>query len=402
MSLETPRINLNYNESDNSSSSGPKLSLPSLHDATSPVSSPNAIDNVLNQFGYRYLGKITDTIQGELILAETVISEHHKAVRQVAIKRTSKDLYANKIMREDDGTNFVLDEDILQESLLLYKSTITNKCPGGYLCQFIECFHSETDYYLAMEYISSRTTLREFVQKGHQYIMQGMLEKKEWVRIVKFITWQLVVTLHYLHNTMNIAHLDLSMDNIMVRGGEFVLKDNQIKIERSVNIKIIDFGLATSVEQEDDCCIVQHPAFSLTEKCPQIFNDEVYSAKKADIWSLGLIIFQMMFNCIPYKKQTDTDSRYGWLARGKLVEVLRRENPSTMPVTVKLVAFLKDTLAFNEKKRANIADVLRHGYLQSYYQRYKADFERMTSPKNKVEDKEQESRGKKSKDSRTE
>jgi len=126
------------------------------------------------------------------------------------------------------------------------------------------------------------------------------------------------------------------------------------------------------------------------------------SAKKADIWSLGLIIFQMMFNCIPYKKQTDTDSRYGWLARGKLVEVLRRENPSTMPVTVKLVAFLKDTLAFNEKKRANIADVLRHGYLQSYYQRYKADFERMTSPKNKVDNKEQESRGKDSKDSRTE
>ena len=68
----------------------------------------------------------------------------------------------------------------------------------------------------------------------------------------------------------------------MVRGGEFVLKDNQIKIERSVNIKIIDFGLATSVEQEDDCCIVQHPAFSLTEKCPQIFNDEVYSAKKVE------------------------------------------------------------------------------------------------------------------------
>ena len=62
-------------------------------------------------------------------------------------------------------------------------------------------------------------------------------------------------------------------------------------------------------------------------------NGKYFNCTQADIWSLGLIIFQMMFNCIPYKKQTDTDSRYGWLARGKLVEVLRRENPSTMPVT---------------------------------------------------------------------
>lgn len=51
-----------------------------------------------------------------------------------------------------------------------------------------------------------------------------------------------------------------------------------------------------------------------------------------------------------------------------------------MPVTVKLVKFLRDTLHFTEKKRVDISDVLSHPYLQSYYQRYKADFEKKTSP----------------------
>ena len=68
----------------------------------------------------------------------------------------------------------------------------------------------------------------------------------------------------------------------MVQGGEFVFADNEIKINRGVNIKLIDFGLATLIEEGRNCEI-QHPAFSLTEKCPQIFNDESYSATKVEI-----------------------------------------------------------------------------------------------------------------------
>ena len=59
-------------------------------------------------------------------------------------------------------------------------------------------------------------------------------------------------------------------------------------------------------------------------------------------------------------------------------------------LTVKLVAFLKSTLAYNEKKRADISDILRNPYLQSYYQRYKADFERMLSPKSQKQESQRE------------
>jgi len=150
-------------------------------------------------------------------------------------------------------------------------------------------------------------------------------------------------------------------------------------------------GMATAFE-EDQICNKQHSAFSLTEKAPEIFHDETYSAPKADIWSLGLILFQMMFHCTPYSKQMESDSRYCWLARGKMVEVIRRKNPSTMPVTVKLVKFLKDTLQFTEKKRVDISAVLNHAYLQSYYQRYKADFEKnaSVSPKENAGEKKSE------------
>jgi len=369
MSHQIPNIKVQC-----SSSSSEPLSLPALTDPSgSSEATPIDEVSVLNQFGYRPLGKICDTLQGELIIAETLPSEH-KPSKTVAIKRTSKELYAAKVTRDADGTNFVVDEDILSECLLLHRATVTNKCPGGYICQFIHSFHSNSDYYLVMEYVSSRTTLRDFVRKAHDFIAKGLLDKKEWIRIVKFISWQLVVTLHYLHNTLKIAHNDLTMDNVMVQGGEFVFAGDGIRIQRDVNIKVVDFGLATFI-LPTRFCEIQHPAFSLTAKCPQIFNDEIYDAAKADIWSLGQLVFCMMFRCAPFSKQTASDSRYCWLSRGQIVEVIRRKNPSSMPVTVRLVALLRDTMQFKEKRRADISSVLRHGYLKSYYQRYKADFE---------------------------
>ena len=75
----------------------------------------------------------------------------------------------------------------------------------------LNSFESSTDYYLVMEYIESQVTLQEFCHKAHEYIQRGILDRKEWNKILKFISWQLVATIYYMHNSLNIAHLDLTM-----------------------------------------------------------------------------------------------------------------------------------------------------------------------------------------------
>lgn len=265
--------------------------------------------------------------------------------------------------------------------MLLYNATIKRKCPGGYICRFIECFHSDTDYFLVMEYVPSRLTLRDFASRAHEYIAKGLLDKKEWVRIVKFLTWQLVVALHFLHTKLNMAHLDITLDNVMVLNGNFEFNDGQIKIDRSINIKLIDFGMATQLDEDSEgaTCQKQHCHTDILDKSPQIFNDEMYDAKKADVWSLGLIVYRLMFNCAPYAFQLETDSRYAYLCAGSIIEVVRRKNENRMPITVKLVSFLENMLRFDEKARFDINQVLQHEYLRSYFTKYRDDFEEKTN-----------------------
>ena len=100
---------------------------------------------------------------------------------------------------------------------------------------------------------------------------------------------------------------------------------------------------------------------------------------QSDIWSLGLIVYRLMFNCAPYHFQLETDTRYAYLCAGSIIEVVRRKNANRMSITVNLVSFLENVLRFDEKARFDIDQVLQHEYLRSYFSKYKDDFEEKTN-----------------------
>lgn len=190
----------------------------------SDKSSMISTESTLDQHGYRILHIIAKTQHGELILAESSCdnkesinnNNNNKRSRKVAIKRTSKELLKNKTTMDlDDNNNvntlIVSDENIITEAILLNDATVNNTPPGDYVTRFIEFFQSTTDYFLVMEYIESQVTLKEFVEKAHKYIQKGILDRKEWNKILKFLSWQLIATTHYMHDELNIAHLDLTM-----------------------------------------------------------------------------------------------------------------------------------------------------------------------------------------------
>merc|ERR1719204_2074383 len=108
------------------------------------------------------------------------------------------------------------------------------------------------------------------------------------------------------------AHLDLTMDNVMVLNGNFKFNDGQITIDRNINLKVVDFGMATLLK-DGASCQKQHSHLDIVEKAPEIYNDEVYDAKKSDVWSLGLMVYRLMFNCAPFYYQLETDVRYAYL-----------------------------------------------------------------------------------------
>jgi serine/threonine protein kinase len=82
-----------------------------------------------------------------------------------------------------------------------------------------------------------------------------------------------------------IIHRDLKPANILIKD-EFY--------------KIADFGFAKMSEgQNEEERIHQTSVGSPLYMCPQILNGKQYS-NKCDVWSLGIIIYELLFGKPPY------------------------------------------------------------------------------------------------------
>lgn len=66
------------------------------------------------------------------------------------------------------------------------------------------------------------------------------------------------------------------------------LNPSNIMVDSQNNLKVADFGLAKSIQQS----LNMHNSFlgTLAYSAPQIVQNEIYN-EKADIWSLGCIIY---------------------------------------------------------------------------------------------------------------
>ena len=95
---------------------------------------------------------------------------------------------------------------------------------------------------------------------------------------------QILETIDYLHNTKKVCHRDIKPENFL------------ITINNSEpNIKLIDFGFATYLDgtlMNDFLGTQQYTA-------PEILNRELYS-EKVDIWSVGVLLFNMITGCQPF------------------------------------------------------------------------------------------------------
>jgi len=135
--------------------------------------------------------------------------------------------------------------------------------------------HQETSsyYYEFLEYLEKPTmTLTDLLKLSGSHLT---------VSITTAIFSQLVSAISYLH-ARGFGHRDLKPDNIMVH-------------PQTLHVTIIDFGFAmrTNAPCED---FSGSPIYA----APEILNFEAYSVDQSDLWSLGVVLYQMCFGQYPY------------------------------------------------------------------------------------------------------
>ncbi len=135
----------------------------------------------------------------------------------------------------------------------------------------------EGDYYLAMQLVKGKT-LAKIVRE------EGVLPWKEALEVIR----QAASALHVAHQK-GIIHRDIKPDNIM--------------IEQSGIVKVMDFGLAKGAVFDskitESGVYLGTPEYSSPEQCETLEVDA-----RADIYSLGVVLYEMLSGTVPHKAET--------------------------------------------------------------------------------------------------
>ena len=165
----------------------------------------------------------------------------------------------------------------------------------------------EGHYYLVMEFAEGET-LRDLLER------RGRLPEERALEIAR----QVAVALADAHE-LDIVHRDLKPENIVVRRHRHV----------GDRIAVLDFGISKILSDESSkqgSGLVGTPAYI----APELWRPSLGTANiRADLWSLGLILYEMLVGQLPFADQsTDEPMGFAYQAlnldvaevRGQLVE----------------------------------------------------------------------------------
>jgi serine/threonine protein kinase len=142
------------------------------------------------------------------------------------------------------------------------------------IIKYYSSFVTSDKLYLMFEYIRG--------QDGFDFLesYRGISE-----RLARNLFFQLVSAVHFCHSH-GIYHRDIKLENVL--------------IDKNRRLTLIDFGLAvdTADKRYDFPGTANYAA-------PELLDGIPYHAEKSDIWALGVCLYRLIFNDLPFDPNHD-------------------------------------------------------------------------------------------------
>lgn len=196
------------------------------------------------------------------------------------VSRANK-IYAAKVLSE----TYILDEFKHEQNRITREIDVLKTVKGENLIKYQEDFYFKNEfgvleYVIVMEYFVGET-LRKYLKKD---VALDVLVKI-FINILHGVS--------DLHNTVieneGIIHRDLKPDNIM--------------IDDELNVKIIDYGLSKIIDFSSITSTGTQIGSPLYMS-PEQLKDSKHIDYRADIYALGIILYEMLTKNIPYRAAT--------------------------------------------------------------------------------------------------
>ena len=220
-----------------------------------------------------------------------------------------------------------------------------------------ESLQTSHNIYLVMDNINGGS-LSDFLSKYK--LKQGEAFPQ---KVIQYFVKQIVQGLIYIHSK-NIIHRDLKLDNILLDFPSNIKNESQNYTFSK--IKIIDFGLSTQLSEDQKgkkglaksfvgTPIYMDPVILKKYKKAGGIEKFKYYDEKADIWSLGVITYEMLTGENLFKAN-NIDELISKVEKGDYsLEVKDLSN--------EIISFLNCMLQFDPNKRLSAVELSKHQFL---------------------------------------
>ena len=210
---------------------------------------------------------------------------------------------------------------------ILNEIKIHSKLDHENIIHIYNVFDNEENINIIMEY-AKKGNLLDIIKKEKS----GMSEIKAFKYFI-----QVVNAVYYLHQN-NIIHRDIKPENILIAEDDI--------------IKLCDFGWAKELTLENRntfCGTAEYMA-------PEIVTSENY-AFGVDIWSLGILLFEMIFGHSPFE---------GKNMNSIMINIKVHDLIYDKPVSKECKNLIEKMLESNPQKRFKITDIFEHDFIKKY------------------------------------
>jgi hypothetical protein len=196
------------------------------------------------------------------------------------------------------------------------------------IVNYIECYLVEKELWIVMEYLEGGALT--------DIVLETVMDEFQMATVTK----ECLLALDYLHSH-NIIHRDVKSDNVLVgmRG----------------EVKLTDFGFCAEVNANEKRSTVVGTPYWMS---PELVKKQKYD-KKVDIWSLGILIIEMIDGEPPYLHETPLKALYLIAANGKPSV----KEDSKARLSPELANFLDRCLEVNPERRAETKELLEHPFI---------------------------------------
>jgi len=148
------------------------------------------------------------------------------------------------------------------------------------IVQLFAVFHSTTHVMFVMEDGGPENLYRRLCFRHHDQIRH---QRPMALPTVNSLILQAITVIQHVHVTVGICHRDIKPEN-------FVVVE---KHERLV-LKLTDFDLALIWREDMQC---RTPCGTVPFSAPEVLLEPAYNGQKCDIWSLGVVLFEVLCGC---------------------------------------------------------------------------------------------------------